>query len=75
MPLATDRAKITVRIVPLASPEAGDSRMGGTVAERIAAVAELTAMAWATARRPLPSYTRASIPFALTTLAAQDADD
>ena len=61
---------MTVRVVPLASPEAGDARMGGTVAERVAAVAVLTELAWTTAKRPLPTYTRATMPVVLTTLAA-----
>lgn len=37
---------MTVRIVPLRSSEASDSRMEGTPDERVAAVAELTAIAW-----------------------------
>lgn len=61
---------MTARIVPLASREAGDARMGGTVAERVAAVAELTALAWKQARRPFPAYTRATMPVVVTTLAA-----
>ncbi len=57
-------------MVPLTSPEAGDSRMGGTVAERVAAVAVLTQQAWTLARKPLPTYTRATIPVVVTTLSA-----
>lgn len=62
---------MTVRIVPLDSPETGDSRMGGTVTERVAAVAEITAIAWALAKRPLPTYSRATMPVVVTTLADQ----
>jgi len=60
---------MTVRIVPLSSPQAGDSRMGGSIAERVAAVAELTSEAWRLAGRPLPSYTRRTIPIVVGTLA------
>ena len=62
------RSRMTARVVPLASPEAGDARMGGTVEERLAAVAELTAEAWRLSGRPLPSYTRATIPVVVATL-------
>ena len=62
---------MTVRVVPLTSRDAGDPRMGGTVNERVAAVAVLTAAAWAASGKPLPTYTRAMIPVAVTTLAEQ----
>ena len=65
--MATDRSKMTARIVPLHSREAGDARVGGTVAERIALVAELSEMLWARTGRPLPSYTRATMPVVMTT--------
>jgi len=42
--------------------------MGGTLEERVAAVAELTAEAWRLAGRPLPSYSRATMPVVLATL-------
>lgn len=54
--------------MPLRSAEAGDARMGGTLEERVAAVAELTAEAWRLAGRPLPSYSRATMPVVLATL-------
>jgi hypothetical protein len=63
------RTRMTARVVPLSSPEAGDPRMGGTVNERLAAVAELSAEAWRLAGRPWPDYTRATMPVVLTTLA------
>ena len=66
------RSDMTVRLVPLGSREAGDSRMGGTAAERVAAVAALTELAWKQSGRPLPSYTRATMPVVVTTLARQD---
>ena len=43
--------------------------MGGTVDERVAAVAELTLHAWVLAGRALPQYTRASMPVHHATLA------
>jgi hypothetical protein len=60
-----DRSRLTVRIVPLASAEAGDPRMGGTVDERLEAVAALTAEAWRLAGRPWPAYTRETMPIAI----------
>lgn len=70
-----DRSKMTARVVPLWSREAGDARMGGTVDERLAAVAELTAEAWRLSGRPLPSYTRDTMPVAVTTLKEQGHED
>lgn len=61
---------MTVRIVPLHSDEAGDSRMGGTVDARVAAVAVLTIEAWRLAGRPFPTYRRATMPVVKATLAA-----
>lgn len=59
---------MTARVVPLGSAEAGDARMGGTVEERLAALAELTAEAWRLSGRPLPTYTRATMPVVVSTL-------
>ena len=59
---------MTARVVPLSSAEAGDARMGGTLEQRLAAVAELTAEAWRLAGRPLPTYTRATMPVAIASL-------
>ena len=59
---------MTARVVPLSSPEAGDRRMGGTVEERVAAVAALTAEAWRLAGRSLPAYTRTTMPVVVATL-------
>lgn len=70
-----DRSRMTARIVPLSSDEAGDPRMGGTVDERVAAVTELTLEAWRLSGRPLPSYTRATMPVVLTTLDQQGRED
>lgn len=49
--------------------------MGGTVDERVAAVAVLTQEAWSLAKRPFPTYTRATMPVVVTTLAAQGDSD
>ena len=63
-----DRSRMTARVVPLSSAEAGAPRMGGTVDERVAAVARLTAEAWALSGRPLPSSTRETMPVVLAKL-------
>jgi hypothetical protein len=42
--------------------------MGGTVEDRLAAVAQLTAEAWRLSGRPLPTYTRATMPIVIGTL-------
>ena len=62
---------MTVRIVPLRSNEAGDARVGGTVDDRLALVAVLSRRAWELTGQPLPSYTRATMPVRVTTLAEQ----
>lgn len=59
---------MTARVVPLGSAEADDSRMGGTVEQRVAAVTELTLQAWRLAGWELPRYTRATMPIAVRTL-------
>jgi hypothetical protein len=68
--MATDRRDMTVRVVPLRSAEAGDSQIGGTVAERPALVEVLSEQQWALTGRPLPTYTRATMPINVTTLRA-----
>jgi hypothetical protein len=72
--MGKDRSRVTVRVVSLGSREAGDSRMGGTVEERLAVVAELTELGWTLAKLPRPTYTRATIPVVITTLAKHLAD-
>ena len=66
-----ERSAMTVRIVPLGSNEAGDSRVGGSPAERLALVRELSQRMWELTGHPLPSYARKNIPVKLTTLADQ----
>lgn len=68
--MRTDTSEMSARVVPLGSAEADDRRMGGTVAQRVAAVGELTRLAWTLAGRALPTYTRATMPIALLTLGA-----
>ncbi len=73
--MLNDRSQMTVRIVPLNSREASDARMGGTVTERLAVVAELTELGWALAKLPLPTYTRDTMPVVVTTRSALNDDD
>lgn len=63
-----DHSRMTARVVPLSSPEAADPRTGGSLEGRLAAVAELSMEAWRLSGRPLPSYTRATMPVVLATL-------
>jgi hypothetical protein len=42
--------------------------MGGTLEDRVAAVAQLTAEAWRLSGRPFPTYTRATMPIVVATL-------
>ena len=69
--MKNDRHSMTVRIVPLRSQEAGDSRVGGTVTERLALVAELSLRSWSLTGKSMPRYAREVIPFRWTTLAEQ----
>jgi hypothetical protein len=71
VPTVTKTPRIPVRIVPLASDEAGDAYVEGTIDERLALVARLSRRAWAATGRPTPSYTRATIPVVITRLADQ----
>ncbi len=62
---------MTVRIVPLAGKEASDGRVGGTIDERLSLLAELSRRAWASTGKPVPSYTRKTMPVRVTTLDEQ----
>jgi len=66
---------MTARMVPLDSKEAGDARVGGTAAERLEVLARLSAAMWVLTRRPLPSYTRGTMPVRLTSLQDQGNQD
>lgn len=59
---------MTVRVVPLNSREAGDARAGGTATERVALVATLSATQWLLTGRPLPDYSRATMPIRVVSL-------
>lgn len=63
-----DPSRLTVRVVPLASAEAADPRMGGTVEERVAAVNVLSLEGWRLAGRPFPTYDRSTIPVVVVSL-------
>ncbi|MGQ0766046.1 MAG: hypothetical protein ACT4OZ_10305 [Gemmatimonadota bacterium] len=69
--MKTDRKRMTVRVVPLRSDEAGDCRVGGTAEERLLLLAELSRRMWELSGKPLPTYTRSTIPFRLTSLPEQ----
>jgi hypothetical protein len=56
------RSDITIKVVPLHSDAAGDAHVGGTAAERLAMVTELTLLGWELSGRDLPSFTRANMP-------------
>jgi hypothetical protein len=51
--------------------QAEDSYVAGTIDERLALVARLSRRAWAATGRPIPRYTRATIPVVVTRLADQ----
>jgi hypothetical protein len=65
---------MTVRVVPLGSPEAGDARVEGSIPERVALVGYLSDMLWTQTGRSRPSYTRATMPIVMTTLRVRSAD-
>jgi hypothetical protein len=65
--MTTDRRNMTVRVVSLHGPEAGDSRVAGTPSERVALVAVLSADLWAHTRAPLPVYERTTMPVTVVT--------
>jgi hypothetical protein len=69
--MATDRRDMTVRVVPLRSAEGGDSRVAGTAADRLAIVGRLSEDAWQRTGRPLPTYTRATMPVKMVALHEQ----
>jgi hypothetical protein len=61
---------MTIRFVSLRSAERGDSRVAGTIGERVALVGILSADSWARTHRPLPTYTRATMPIVVKPLRA-----
>lgn len=65
------RSRMTVRRVRQGSREAAESRVEGTMDERLALVSVLSLSAWANSGRPLPVYRREDIPVCRTTLNAR----
>ncbi len=61
---------MTARVVPLRSREAAESRVGGTIAERLALVIALSESSWSRTGRPRPRYTRATMPIVVSALNA-----
>ncbi len=61
---------MTYRIVRLESSEASGAPKPGSQAEGSRMMAELSIAAWQASGRPLPTYTRATIPVRFTTLEA-----
>jgi hypothetical protein len=53
---------MTVRVVSLHSREASDATVGGTAAERLALVTELSERCWLLTGQAFPSYTRGTMP-------------
>ena len=62
---------MTARVVPLRSDEAADARVSGTAEERLMLLGELSRRMWALTQRPLPAYTRSTMPVRLSTLREQ----
>ena len=62
---------MTARVVPLGAPEASQATVDGTAQERLALVIALSEAMWALTGRPLPAYTRATMPLVVTSLKAQ----
>lgn len=56
---------MTVRVVPLHSSAASDSHVGGTAADRVAPVIQLSESLWIRTRLPVPTCTRTTIPVAV----------
>ncbi len=69
--MKTDRSKMTVRVVALESDDAADARVGGTPAERLSLVSDLSERMWSLTGLPVPEYSRGTIPLKLTTLSEQ----
>ncbi len=64
------RAEMTYRVVRLDSSEASTAPEPRSQDEGSRMMAELSLAAWQASGRPLPSYTRATMPIRLTTLEA-----
>ena len=64
------RREMTARVVPLRSREASEPPCPPTAAERIALVTRLSREMWALSGKPLPTYTRSTMPIVLVRLGA-----
>ncbi|HXV85874.1 MAG TPA: hypothetical protein VD793_04200, partial [Gemmatimonadales bacterium] len=69
--MSSPRRNMTARVVPLRSREASNAAVDGTVSERLGLVAALSKASWKLTARPLPVYTRATMPVVVTNLRAQ----
>ena len=59
------RPNLTVRVLRGRDPGEGPELAGTTAAERVLLVEELTREGWAFGGRPMPQYTRATMPVSL----------
>jgi hypothetical protein len=64
--MTSHRRDMIVRVVPLRGREAGEPPCPPTASERIALVTWLSREMWALTGRPLPSYSRGTMPVVLT---------
>ena len=69
------RTGMSYRVVRLDSAEANRSPAGSSDVERSEMMMPLAIAAWVGSGRTLPSYTRATMPIRLTTLAQQGTSD
>jgi hypothetical protein len=60
--MSTPRRDMTVRVLPLGTEPGDDLSATTTVEERLAMVVELSARMSQLTGKPLPSYTRATMP-------------
>jgi plasmid stability protein len=58
----SQRRHMSAAVVTLNSQDAAEARVGGTPADRVALADELSREAWALTGRPLPAYTRMTMP-------------
>ena len=70
-PMTKDRSHMTARVVPLEGDEAADGRVAGTAAQRLEILAGLSRRMWELTKRQSPTYSRATMPVRITTLAEQ----
>lgn len=66
--MTRDRRDMSSRVVPLESREAGLPPCPPGIEARLVLVTRLSREAWELSRRPIPAYTRATIPVAIRSL-------